>query len=74
LGILTHLVLAVKLRDGIGYGDSTSNLKSDIIKVDPIIYVENPIRHEMGIQTTHYLNDIFAALFRSSPQLQLLAQ
>jgi hypothetical protein len=37
----------------VGYGDSTSNLKSDIIKVDPIIYVENPIHPKMGVQTTH---------------------
>jgi hypothetical protein len=32
----------------LGYGESTSNLKSDIIKVDPIVYVENPIHHEDG--------------------------
>jgi hypothetical protein len=46
----------------LGYGDSTSNLKSDIIKADPIIYVENPIHHaRWGVQTTHYLNDVFCS-------------
>jgi hypothetical protein len=39
--------LAVKLHHGID-GESTSNLKSDIKKVDPIVYVENPIHHEDG--------------------------
>jgi hypothetical protein len=38
---LKHRASTAHLHDGAGYGDSTSNLKSDII-VDPIIYVENP--------------------------------
>jgi hypothetical protein len=37
LGLQTSGLSCKTSRDGIGYGDSTSNLKSDIIKVDPII-------------------------------------